>query len=347
MLSSGTQAASFIPILYETLKSTGLSNVGITCCDAAGWQSQKNMTAQLVSAGMEKYLSRITSHGYTSEPDSVMNTTLKVWLTENADVHSNFCPTWYSSGAACEGLTWAQNIYTGLTTANLSAYLYWEGLQVNSTASSAHLIDTDGTEVTTSGRLWALAMWSRFIRPGAYRVSTTGTMPGVGQAAFKNIDGSVVVVFTNTGNSAQTVKVGFRDFMPSSAIAYLTDNSHQVAVTISSLSGGVVTVSVPAYSMVTLKVLRSTNSGFPTTVTRSTNSSKTLTSASISTTTSSSTMPSSVAPTLTEASVDTVAQSSSPSTTESSSTTSSTLASTLTAESGGLVTHWVKCDMTG
>jgi hypothetical protein len=36
MLSDGTQAASFITVLYATLQSAGLST-GITCCDAEGW----------------------------------------------------------------------------------------------------------------------------------------------------------------------------------------------------------------------------------------------------------------------------------------------------------------------
>jgi O-glycosyl hydrolase len=299
MLSNSTHAASFIPILYTTLQAAGLSDVGITCCDATGWDSQKNMTADLVSAGMEKYLSHITSHGYTSEPDSVMNTTLKVWLSENADVNSASCPGWYDSGATCEGLTWAQNIYTGMTSANLSAYLYWEGLEVNQTDSSAHLIDTDGTSVTPSGRLWALAMWSRFIRPGAYRVSTTGTVSGVGLAAFKNTNGNVVVVFTNTGSSAKTVEISFNDFTPSSAIAYLTDNDHQVAETTSSLSGGVITVSVSAYSVVTVKVLSENDSVLSSTVTDSISIDR---SSSLQhTTTSSWTSSSTVVPTLTVA----------------------------------------------
>ncbi|TAQ89511.1 hypothetical protein B7494_g2177 [Chlorociboria aeruginascens] len=251
MLSDGTMAASFIPTLYNTLQSAGLST-GITCCDAEGWNSQKTMTAQLVSAGMETYLSRITSHSYTSDPNSAMSTSLKIWQTEACDLNDAWCTTWYSNGGACEGLTWAQKIYTGIVSAGLSGYLYWEGVEVNEFQAASYLVASDGTTVTPSGRLWAFAMWSRFIRPGAYRVSTTGTVSGVGLAAFKNTDGSVVALFTNTGSSAPSAKISFSGFTPSSATAYLTDNSHQIAVTTSTLSAGALTVSIPAHSVVTV-----------------------------------------------------------------------------------------------
>lgn len=213
------------------------------------------MTAALVSAGMEQYLGVITSHMYTGDPNSPMSTKLKTWETEGADLNSAWCTTWYSNGGACEGLTWANKIATGILSANLSAYLYWEGVEVNQFQASSYLVASDGTTVTPSGRLWAFAMWSRFIRPGAIRLSSSGTISGVAFGAFKNLDGSVAVHFTNTGSSAQSVKFSFTGFTPSSATAYLTDNTHQVGVTTSTLSGGAVTLSVPAHSVVTVKLI--------------------------------------------------------------------------------------------
>jgi O-glycosyl hydrolase len=95
-------------------------------------------------------------------------------------------------------------------------------------------------------------MWSRFVRPGAYRVSTSGSVSSVAIGAFKNKDGSVAVVFTNSGSSAQNVKLAFSGFTPSAASAYLTDNTHQVASTTATLSGGAVTVAIPARAIVSV-----------------------------------------------------------------------------------------------
>lgn len=99
-----------------------------------------------------------------------------------------------------------------------------------------------------------MAMWSRFVRPGAVRVGTSGSISSVTIGAFKNTDGSVVVVFTNSGGSAQSSKLSFSGFTPAAASAWLTDNSHSVASSGVTLSGGAVTVSLPARSVVTVRL---------------------------------------------------------------------------------------------
>ena len=126
MLSDGTKAASFISVLHSTIKSAGLST-GITCCDAEGWNDQVTYTAQLIAAGAESNLARITSHWYTSQGTAPISTTLRAWQTEYGDLNDAFSTVWYSSGAANEGLYWANMIYQGLVECNLSAFLYWVG----------------------------------------------------------------------------------------------------------------------------------------------------------------------------------------------------------------------------
>ncbi|KAJ3510437.1 hypothetical protein NLJ89_g4676 [Agrocybe chaxingu] len=263
MQSDGNQAASFIPTLYNTLRSAGITNISLTCCDAIGWPGQRTMTGQLVSAGMEQYLSVITSHAYAGDPNSPLNTRLKTWQTEACDLNSRWCATWYSNGGPCEGLTWANKIHIGIVNANLSAYIYWQGFEVNQFQASSYLVASDNRDVIPSGRLWAFAMWSRFIRPGARRVSTTGSVSGVGLGAFKNKDDSVIVVFTNTGGGAQNVRIAFSNFTPNSVLAYVTDNTRSVAQLTATLSGGAVTVSVPARAVVTVQLNKVTSSPPP------------------------------------------------------------------------------------
>ncbi|KAF5016469.1 hypothetical protein F66182_11839, partial [Fusarium sp. NRRL 66182] len=121
LITSGTQAASFIPTLYNTIKSAGLST-GIACCDPFGWSDAVTWTAQLASAGATQYLARITSHWYASQGTSPISTSLRVWETEYADLDDAFTTAWYSSGAANEGLHWANLIWQGLVEADLSAF---------------------------------------------------------------------------------------------------------------------------------------------------------------------------------------------------------------------------------
>lgn len=294
-VSNPVEVTSFLPTLHTTLQTANLTSVKIACCDTIGWSDAKTVTAALASANsITPYLGLLTSHMYSGDPNSPISTTLTnlppVWMTEGADLNDAWCTTWYSSGGACEGLTWAGKIATAILSANLSGYIYWQGLEVSQPQASSYLVAVlDGKTATPSGRLWAFAMWSRFVRPGAVRVSASGAISGVSTGAFKNVDGSVVAVFTNTGASAQSAAVSFGGFVPGAASAWLMDNTHTVSTTGVSLSGGVATVSLPARSVVTVKLTGSgsgSGSSSSTVVTSSVTSRTSTTSAVVTTTTS-------------------------------------------------------------
>lgn len=298
-VSNPVEVTSFVPTLYNTLQSAGLGSVKIACCDTISWSDAKTVTAALAAAdSISPYLGLLTSHMYGGDPNSPISTTLTglppVWMTEGADLNDAWCTTWHGSGGLCEGLTWAGKIATAMVTAQLSGYVYWEGLEVAQAQASSYLVAVlDGATATPSGRLWAFAMWSRFVRPGAVRVGTSGgTIANVATGAFKNTDGSVVVVFTNTGATAQAAAVSFNGFTPSAASAWLTDNSHSVNTTAVTLSAGVATVSLPAYSVVTVRLTGAaggggTSSSSSSTLVTSSVTSKTSTTSSVATTTAS------------------------------------------------------------
>lgn len=254
--SNAQEAISFIPTLYNTLQSNGLSSVQITCCDAVGWGSQQTYTTNLISSGSTKYLGVITSHSYSKDPVNLSNTNLPKWNTEAGTGGSyRLVTTWYSNGALNEGFTWAKKLADAIVTAQLSAYLYWEGYEKNQQQSGSHLIDSaDGNTITVSGIYYAFAMWSRYIRPGAKRIGVSGSIGSTIIGAFKNTDGSIVAVFTNSGSSAQSARISFSGFSAGSASAWVTANGSNFASTSASLSGGAVTVSVPAHGVVTVKL---------------------------------------------------------------------------------------------
>lgn len=257
---SAEEAIDFIPILHKTLKSSDI-NVKMTCCDAVGWKSQSHFTNHLIASGMDRYIDTFTSHMYSSEPTEPMDSTRPVWLTEAAP-GSAFSTVWYANGGSNEGMTWAKKIAVGVVNATLSAYLYWEGLEIEQAKSASHLLDAlDGKTVTPSGTYYAFVMWSRFIRPGASRVAVTGAPDSLLTGAFMNPDGSLVVVFTNSGTISQPVTVSLSGFAAGSAAAWVQDNGHNVAPTSVSLSGSSIKVTVPANGVLTVKVTSKSSAG--------------------------------------------------------------------------------------
>lgn len=70
----------------------------------------------------------------------------------------------------------------------------------------------EGGAVTRNPEYYAVAHASRFVRPGAWRLATSGSggnggQDGIDSAAFENRDGSLVLVAVNSGNQARTVTV--------------------------------------------------------------------------------------------------------------------------------------------
>lgn len=254
MLSTAEQAADVIPLLHSTLQSKGLGDIKMTCCDNIGWRSQMDYTAKLAELDVEKYLSVITSHEYSSSPDQPMNTTLPTWMSEGAANDQAFATAWYVNGGSNEGFTWAVKIAQGIVNADLSAYIYWEGVETNNKGSLSHVVDTDGTKFTISSILWAIAHWSRHIRPGAHRLSTSGVVQNTIVGAFENVDGSVVMVLTNSGTAAQTVSLGVSGSTFATAQAFTSDAEAQMVDTKVTVSGGNVKVTVPAHGVVTVKL---------------------------------------------------------------------------------------------
>lgn len=250
MLSSGTQAADFIKVLHPALAAAGLGSVGINCCDMVGWNDQVTATAQLISAGVESMISRITSHGYSSDPTTQMQTSRPTWMTEKETTDA-WNGNWYSSGSVSDGYTWANNIYTAIVNGGVSAYFYWEGIEV--TTNNAGLIQISGTTVNPSGRLWAYAQWSRSVRPGAVRVATSGAPSGVKTSAFKNVDGTVSVQVINTNSGSTAVQVTTTGFSATGAQAYVTSQSNIAVTSLSAtLSDGIISAAVPGHGMVTI-----------------------------------------------------------------------------------------------
>lgn len=190
---------------------------------------------------------------YTSAPNSPINSKPPVWQTENADLQGAWATTFYNNNGAGEGLNWALKIYDAITKANVSAYLYWIGVQGGATNSKLIRISDDKTQVIPSKRLWVFANWSRHVRPGAVRVGASGGPSGARVSAFKNVDGTVSVQIIQSGTGAGGVTVKVNGFTAKSAKAWLTDNSHDCDAQAAAVANdGSVSVNVPARSMVTV-----------------------------------------------------------------------------------------------
>ncbi|MBX5458419.1 MAG: cellulose binding domain-containing protein [Thermogemmatispora sp.] len=268
MVMNPTQTADFAKILGPTLANAGLSTQ-IVCCDAEGWDLAPSYTSAIVNdATANSYVKVISSHGYTAAPTSPLNSNGKpVWETEWSTFDS-FDAAW-DDGSDASGLTWAQHIHVGLTSANLSAFLYWWGVASTSVSTDNQgLIQLNGSTITPSKRLWAFANYSRFIRPGAVRIGASSSDSNLLVSAYRNTNGTLAIVVINLASSdtATTFSLQNTNVANGATVTpYLTNNNNNTAAQATlSVSNGSFSATVPARSLVTYVIPAGTGGGTPT-----------------------------------------------------------------------------------
>jgi O-glycosyl hydrolase len=264
MTLTPAQTVNLLDVLGPAVASSGLSTK-VECCATEGWDWAQQYAAAIEADSTANADTPVfTSHGYTQAPASALSGWSKpAWQTEWSTFET-WDPAW-DDGSVASGLTWAQHIYTGLTAANLSAFLYWWGSSTPSgNGDDESLIQINGSTVAPSGRLWAFANYSRYVHPGAVRIGATSSNGSVNLTAFKNTDGTIAIVALNTLSSSDAISYALSGTgSPNGATVtpYLTNASANAAAqATTSVSGGSFSATIPARSLVTY-VVGSTGSG--------------------------------------------------------------------------------------
>lgn len=115
-----------------------------------------------------------------------------IWMTEvyvpNSDANSN--NIW------SQAIQVSQNIHNGLVVGNMSAYVWWYIRRSYSPMSE------DGS---ISKRGYCMAQYSKYVRPGAVRISCTESpAKDVQISAYQNTDGTIAIVAVNGGTETYT-----------------------------------------------------------------------------------------------------------------------------------------------
>ncbi|MEV6728436.1 glycoside hydrolase family 30 beta sandwich domain-containing protein [Streptomyces sp. NPDC051364] len=144
------------------------------------------------------------------------------WSPDGATWNEN-----WDDGSGYDGLTVAADIQNTLTVGNANAYVYWTGASLGATRGLIQLADP-GDDYRVSKRYWALAAFSRFIRPGAVRVPVTNAAPGLQITAFRNTDGSRVIEILNTATTESSAEFSLHGGHDRRPDGYVTDETRSI-----------------------------------------------------------------------------------------------------------------------
>ncbi|WP_308169974.1 glycoside hydrolase family 30 protein [Acrocarpospora catenulata] len=216
------QAAEMVRVMGPYARKAGLN---LVCCDSFGWTEQKAYTAAVEADPVaRRYVDVYAGHTYASPVDGPQPTRRSVWMSEwnpNGD-------TWnvnWDDGSGWDGFTIASAVHDALVLGNANAYVYWFGASRGATRALLQ-VDVPNQTYSVSKRLWALAAYSRFIRPEAARLGISASDPALKVSAFRNKDGSEVVEILNTATTAVNTTLKTK---PGKATLYLTDGGNSLA----------------------------------------------------------------------------------------------------------------------
>ena len=170
----------------------------------------------------------------------------EIWETEMSGV--KWWPEQGPSSDIANGIAVAGWIHSALVTGEASAWLWWwystssdnEGLMLGSTDTKRH---------------YTLGNYSKFVRPGYVMVTVAGNSnSNLLLSAFKNTDGTVVVVAINKATAAATVPIAITGgTAPASCMPYVTSSTDNLKAGTAAVpvSGGSFTATLGASTVTT------------------------------------------------------------------------------------------------
>ena len=205
----------------------------------------QNIPKVLADPGVRKYVRQITVHGYrwekqTSAPIGKLHDQLPdipVWQTEVCyakTIDHREMPVYGFE----DGDRWGRMLIADAR--NWSAgWIYWNAVldekggpwlisldHHDPDGNSQHpviIVDTSKGEVTHTGLYYYLAHFSKYVRPGAVRVESTGDVAGLRHVAFQAGDGSRILEVVNSGKQGMDFSIGEGDLrLPAQSIGTFT-----------------------------------------------------------------------------------------------------------------------------
>jgi glucuronoarabinoxylan endo-1,4-beta-xylanase len=202
---------------YPNLKLFGSENMlAIECGGANGFDPYWYTANIMKSAAAVGQLGIWAVHGYSdgvlATPTSQMSkywasfysgtagARLPTWMTET----SGYVDTIESDGKLPGALDLAQAIYAGLVHGHMSAWVWWQGSQLGSSAPDEYGLMSSTTK--RGKKYYVSKNFYRYIRPGAQMVAVSSDDPEVLVAAFDNgASKAFTLIAINGGKSSKTV----------------------------------------------------------------------------------------------------------------------------------------------
>ncbi len=202
------------------------------------------------------YVGIVCTHHYGDTMAYPLQTYGKpLWMTEVSNMKEN-------DSSIGDGLSWAIKMHNFFTNARGNAWCYWWGFcfkdgenHPNSGESLIYLHVDRPPSYSLTKRLWTMGNYSRFIRPGWKRVSSSAnSSDGIYLSAFAAPDNEkLAIVVVNDNSDTKTLSLKINDMNIDAMDVYVTDVASNLKKGSQlTVANRTVTAKLPARSVVTL-----------------------------------------------------------------------------------------------
>lgn len=148
----------------------------------------------------------------------------KIWQTEVANLGKNH-------PGINDGLYWAKLLHTHVAENHSSAWFYWWDVSPYPAGGSLIHLDMDKPTYAVDKRLYTIGNYSRFVRPGYFRVEVEPEpSPGGRGSAYKSeAERKLVMVAINENDSARDLELRLSGVTASSALPCRTSENEDLA----------------------------------------------------------------------------------------------------------------------
>ncbi|MBN2738203.1 MAG: hypothetical protein JXR70_14560 [Spirochaetales bacterium] len=251
---NGEQFRTFVrDYLGPKFREENQSDTKIMIGEDSNW-TEEPAVATLNDSRAAAYVDIVAGHNYGTSNYPPFNTARsknkKVWETEVSNLGNN-------DRTMTDGMKWARQIHDFLTNAQGNAWCYWWAIcyKVNPDKGEALInINTSNNTYFTNKRLFTMGNYSRFVRPGWYRINASTTSSNnVFITAFKDTEtNAMAIVAINSNNSQQNRTFTLSGSDIDSVTPYYTSSTDDLRQgNAISLSNGSFSASLPANSVTT------------------------------------------------------------------------------------------------
>lgn len=241
------QLHDFVPYLYSALKASGYESTKIMIAEASQWDFSLTRTA-MEDPDVGQEVGLLAAHGYShGNIAAPVSYGKHVWQTEDSSTSSEY------DGGIEDGLAWAVKIHRFLTIANVNAWHAWflsDGPDYGGGTDNAALTDE---RLNYPKRAYVIGQWSRFVRPGWYRIGVSQSYSPLQISAFKDPrKKSFAIVAVNSGSIPLTQTFSLNGFSASVVTPWITSKKLSLGVQAPvPVTDGSFKYRMPAHSVIT------------------------------------------------------------------------------------------------